>query len=329
MSSLPKFILNDTVIFVTTSIEEGLPLVAHSYMKLILESALARALQLYKVRICHFMIIGNHVHMILVVVNPEDVKNFMGRFKTESSHAINRLLGIRKKTWWCEGYDSPILLTRGDVVKEVVYTYINPVKDNLVESVDEYPGLSSWQMYNEGRQVQHCPRIRRFHIKPLESTIMTEEQQHEVAQELRNKAKERQEFVLEPNAWMDCFGITDPEERKEYNDLIRKQVREYEVARREERKKDSTTVLGRKRLIQQPMDKPYQSNRQGQRTWCICSDIVLRKIFIAWVKELVKRAREVYQRWLKFDFSEPYPPGLFPPSLPKNIEILTSTVRYW
>ena len=329
MSSLPKFILNGTAVLVTTSIEEGLPLVVHSYMQTILLSALARAQALHKVHVCHFVVQGNHVHMILVVANPSDVKDFMGRFKTETSHAINRLMGIKKKTWWCEGYDSPILLTLNDVVKEIVYTYINPAKDGLVERIDESPGLTSWQMYNEGKHVKQCPRIRRFHIEPLESPYMTEDQHDDIDLKLRSKSRERQEFVLEPDIWMDCFGITDPEERQEINDLIKNSIREYEATLKVTREKEGQTVLGREKLIRQPIDKPYRSDRQGKRTWCICGDIELRKIFISWVKELVKLAREVYQRWKAFDFSVPYPPGLFPPCLPKKADILTSVVRDW
>ena len=147
MARGPKFHPPRSVLFITTSLEEGLLLKSNPLMRLILESCLAKAQALHRVRICHFLFEETHVHIILVVDNPEDVPAFIGRFKTESAHSINRLLGRRKRTVWCEGYDSPILASPVDVIREIVYLYTNPSKDDLVDGIEEYPNFSTWENY--------------------------------------------------------------------------------------------------------------------------------------------------------------------------------------
>ena len=51
MARNPKCYVNNTAIYVTTSVQEGLPLVATSYMTLIIEGLLATAQNKYPVTI--------------------------------------------------------------------------------------------------------------------------------------------------------------------------------------------------------------------------------------------------------------------------------------
>ena len=47
------------------------------------------------------------------------------KFKTESAHAVNRLLGIRKRTIWCEGYDSPMVYKDLDrAVEKIKFCFV-------------------------------------------------------------------------------------------------------------------------------------------------------------------------------------------------------------
>jgi len=64
------------------------------------------------------------------------------------------------------------------------------------------------------------------------------------------------------------------------------------------------------------------SQKAGQRSWCLSEDRVLCREFIADMKARMELAAQVYQRWKMGDFSEPYPLGLYPPSMPKLAEPL-------
>ena len=68
-----KVFCHGTVIEVGSRVEEGLPFVATSYMKLIIESYLARAQAFYPVRLIDYIFMANHFHMHLLVDDPHQV----------------------------------------------------------------------------------------------------------------------------------------------------------------------------------------------------------------------------------------------------------------
>ena len=122
MPSNPKYTQNNTVVLITTSVEEGLIFPQNPLIKVLLLAALLRAQTLHPGCIpCHFLISTTHIHILVYVLNPDDVKGFMERFKTESSHYINRLLGRQKRTIWCASYDSPALLQESDARNWIAY----------------------------------------------------------------------------------------------------------------------------------------------------------------------------------------------------------------
>ena len=162
-----KLFLANTVVMVTFRTEEGLPLVPVRYINAIVKSALARAYELYSVEVCAVTVEQNHVHLIIRITNPETVPLFIGYIKQETSHALNRLMGRRKKTIWAEGYDSPTILDSTKVLQQIAYVLLNPVKDRLVSDMDEYPGFSSYSMMKENKIVFKTDRIFRDSIHKL------------------------------------------------------------------------------------------------------------------------------------------------------------------
>ena len=120
MPSPPRILLPKSLVLLTTRIENGLPLVCTRYMEFIIWSVFARAQYLYPIRVCAFVVMGNHLHLLVVVENPDAVAAFMDRIKTELGHAVNLLLGRRQRTvWcvWCDDYDcQPILHNFGRVL---------------------------------------------------------------------------------------------------------------------------------------------------------------------------------------------------------------------
>jgi REP element-mobilizing transposase RayT len=317
MARLPKIVVHGTALFITTSVEEGLLLPVTAAMHTILRSILARAQTLHPVRICHFLVEATHVHMLAIVDNPDDIKGFMERFKTESAHAINSLLGRKKRTVWCEGYDSPVLLTAEDVIRKLVYLYTNPAKDNLTSSISDYPGLSSWIMWRDGKHSFEAPQLRRRDVT-LSGTLRYDAVSPEGTSHT---------FTIYPDAWMECFGIPESE-RDGINRTILQKIGETERSYQHERHQANRRILGKERMLRQRLDLSYIPQRSGRKMWCICSDVALRKRFIAWAKALTVLAREIYHRWKHGDLSAKFPLGLYPPSFPKHAELINLAVAW-
>lgn len=290
-------------------------------MNLLVKSCLAHAQSLYPVRICCYLVEATHIHIVLVVDNPENIVRFMERFKTESAHRINKLLGRRKRTVWCEGYDSPPLLTHTTVIEKIIYIYSNPSKDNLEDSIENYPGLSSWKAFRAGIHEIKVPYIRRPSIEKLPKGKLTINAFKAIARILVRGAKESHIFKVEPDAWMECFGIVDKKECLAINAEIAERLKEIEEEYRLKRKEEKRTVIGREKLLSGSLDPTYVPDRKGKRMWCHSDDPIIRKTFIGWLKSQIAEAREAYEAWSQGDFSIQFPVGFFPPSSPRTANL--------
>ena len=323
MPAPPRLLLPKTLVFITTRIEEGLPLIPAAFMRCILEGILARAQALFPVRMVAHKFMFNHLHLLMVVANPDDIVAFMDRVKTESAHAINRLLGRRRRTVWQAGYDSPTVLTIADAVAKLAYLYTNAQRAGLEDTIEAYPGLSSWQMFKSGVTQKVCKWIRRTMITKLAKRRLSVSEQEELAAKLSKLATEEHTLRLEPDAWLNCFGVTNPEEIQRYREEVIKAVRDEEARLRQERQEAGKRVVGKARLLAQPIDTPFTPKSFGRRMWCICEDGKLRKEFIQFVKGLIAEGRAVLALWRMGDATAQYPPGLFPPSMPKGANLIT------
>ena len=317
-----KYHPHGSVLFTTFSIEEGLLLLSNPLCETILKGCLARAQHLYPVRISHFLVEATHLHLIMTVDNPADVAAFIRHFKTETAHLLNNLLGRQKRTIWCEGYDSPVVLSLRRALMAISYLYANPAKDNLEESIDRYPGLSSWKMFVKGEHTRRWKWIHRPSVRALPRESHGLRGYTKEAEHLLEISKTEHEFRLEPNAWMEAYGVTDPAEQASLNQRLIERVRLLEKRAARKRAKTGRRVMGRERLQQQRLDTHYRPQRSGKRMWCLSENRSLRRHFIHFFRELMAEARRISQKWRLGDFSESYPPGLYPPSMPKLAEPL-------
>jgi REP element-mobilizing transposase RayT len=318
-----KYHPHGSVLFATFSIEQGILLLCNPLCEAIIKSCLARAQFMYPVRVVAFLIEGTHIHLVLVVDNPDDVPAFIRHFKTESAHALNRILGRRKRTIWCEGYDSPVVLTPLRTLMVLTYIYSNPAKDDLEKSIDRYPGVSSWKMFTKGEHKKSWKRIRRPAYKALTPDVHNLSGYTREAQRLLADSKKSHTFVLDPNAWLVAFGITSKEDQDRYNQRLIERVRTVEEREQKKRERLGKKVMGAEKLRNQCFDTTRLSSRAGKRMWCMSENRDLRIRFIEFLKSLFAEARSIRERWKVGDYSLPYPLGLYPPSMPKLAEPLT------
>ncbi len=322
MAKRMKYHPHGSVLFCTFTLEEGLLLLSNPLCLAIIQSCLARAQALCPVKVSHILTEATHVHLIIVVDNPDDVSGFIRNFKVESAHMLNRLLGRDKRTVWCEGYDSPIVLTPIRALAAIAYLYANPAKDNLEKSIDLYPGFSSWKMFLKGNLVASWKRLRRFQFHKLRESDHCLDGYTREAHRLLTESDDRQHFILEPNAWMEAFGIHHPEEQKRVNTRLIERIRALEQRAERLRKKTGKTVLGRIRMLHERLSTTHRSQRSGRRMWCLSEKRSVRVRFISFFKQLMRKARSVRQLWLTGDMTVKYPPGLYPPSMPKLANVL-------
>ena len=318
-----KYFRHNDCILATSRTEEGLPFVASLVMNLLIWGILAKARSMYQIKVCHALFMANHFHMLLVVDNPEHVSEFIRYVKCETAHAVNRLLGRRRKTVWLEGSDTPILLTADDVIRYIVYIYLNPVKANLVERIEDYPGVSTWKMFFTGRTKKSCKKIPRAAIKQLPFAALNIREQELLQREYLDVACKSFEFILEPYAWLESFPELQGMDLEQIRDEIINRVKEEERECAAKRQSEQKFVAGPSALRKQSMLKEHTPKKHSMRMICISSDIGLRKQFISTYRSLCKIAEEVYRCWKLGELKWQIPPGFVSPKLPTLVSAIT------
>lgn len=308
-----KLFISSALYEVTFRVQEGLPFIAAPFMRMIVLSYLAKAQTLYPVKIIGFMVMSNHVHMMISAQNPENIKDFVGYFKGETSKAINRLLGRRQRSVWCSRYDSPVILCAQKAVERLVYYYTNPQKAHLVATIDDYPNLSSWQDLLDGGGKHICPYLPRTSIPTLRTVRLSLHQQNKLLQELKSGARGHHTLVIEPNAWMNCFEETRDRDPEEIKQIIIDQVREVERQLRRSRAENNCPVVGPGALLQQHMDQAHTPKKFATKMICLSSCRRKRMAYIEWFKLQSDKALSVCKGMRLPDFSALLPAGMFLP----------------
>ena len=199
MSNNGKLFIHNTLVEICFRLEDSLYFTSTPYMKEIFISCLATAQTMYKLQICHFVLMANHLHMLVVVEDTTSVSNVVGYLKKETAHAINRLLGRKRHTVWNADYDSPTILDYDTAISRIVYLYTNPQKANLVDKIEHYPNCNSWEAFQNNGCVINTKRIPRDAYTKLPRGTLSLKQQIDFTNALKSKAKRK--------CKLDCFGI--------------------------------------------------------------------------------------------------------------------------
>lgn len=320
MPSPAKEFIHGKTYFITFRTEEGLPFVAVPLINEIIWSCIAKAQKIYPQTIHGFCAQANHQHLVIGCINPEQVPAFIGYLKQESSHAINRLLGRRRKTVWAEGYDSPIILDYEKFLFCLAYVKLNPLKDLLVSNMESFKGISTWDFFKKDRSSRKARAFSRDSIKKLKNPTQPWLESENALKNLYEKNKTSLEVKFNFYSWKDSFpetrGLTDLEIRK----MMLEHLNNYEAA-----------LLQRPEMIKkyqdhskQSMLKTYVPKKYGKKMICVSYFKELRSDYIHYFKKKVAQAKHVYKLWKIGDFSLPYPLGLFAPHLPRTVNLLPS-----
>ena len=303
----PKVFVRGTLVELTCRIEEGLPFAPNDLIKVLLINVLARAQTYYPVKIVSYVIMGNHIHILIVVEDPKDVPKFVGYLKRESAYYVNRLLGREKHTVWCEGYDSPVILDSETAISRLKYIYLNPVNAGLCMKGSDWP-LSSAYERNEIR----VKRIPRNKVSKLPSEELTKSEITKLCLNLKYSGEEVYTLKVEPDAWMACFTETMDRNPKELNEYLSKEI-EREESRIDRERENPPPKLST--LQVQNIRQEYQPKKFGKRMICLGSSKEIRVKYLGWYKDLCKKLPRFLKKTKEEVISRlsHYPPGFFAP----------------
>lgn len=171
---------------------------------------------------------SNHHHTVLYDREGRVVE-FMEHLHRLTAKAMNNLRGRGENFWSNEAPSLVRLVDRADVLSKLTYAATNPVKDNLVERVHQWPGVNSLSaLLNRRELVARRPRHFFRANGPMPASVVLE-------------------FVI-PAELGDADAVR--------NDL-RRSVAEAELRFARERAKTGARVLGRRGVLRQsPLARP-------------------------------------------------------------------------
>ena len=303
---------NNSVVHITNRTTHGLPFSCSPLLEALILGIMARAQSLYPVTLCHFLWMGNHYHMLLSG-RPTLISPFIGYIDGEVAKAIKRLIpGFFPGNVWHDRFKEQRLATSASVLEMISYLYNNPCRAGLVDSIVDYPGISSYKAFVS----DDFSLLTRYHRPGLLSPLSRQKP----LTYLRGLHKQHpgnacpfHTLTVSPYAWKSCFKDTKEESLDSLKQRILSQVA-TDCARHRAARHGS--VVGEFALRSARMDRPHIPRSKKTTPFIICSDRELRKSLIRDYQRFCRRCRQAWSQF-KLNFSShllPLPYGAFPPT---------------
>jgi hypothetical protein len=157
---------------------------------------------------------GNHPHIIVVAKDKKACTQFYGELQKQLTEAVKRLCGLEHLTLWKSNGTSVIAYHDEETVcYRIAYLYANPARADLVDTIQDYPGFSSWREFKrnkdslEAASSEEYQWIRAPFIEQLPRLAVNRIEDMQICGRWKKIAKDSHELVVEPNAWMRAFKI--------------------------------------------------------------------------------------------------------------------------
>ena len=82
---------------------------------------------------------------------------------------------------------------------------------------DEYEGVNSWRRFTTGNHPKEHKLTPRDEFTYLTTPIQNERGYEIAAARVLATTEQKESLTLEPTAWLEAYGITDPKEQLKWN----------------------------------------------------------------------------------------------------------------
>jgi hypothetical protein len=307
---------------IVTRARRGLPLPPNRLTNTILAGIISRTQRHDEVTLCNYVYMNNHSHKHVIPKDPAFFPRFYGEISKKITDSLRTLLGRRTLRIWEDRATVMVMAELEDCIKRLIYVFTNPTKAGLVDKIEDYPGLNSWNAFitcppSVEAEVSQETRWFPVALLPrLRSTTLSENEAKKICEEMSaSEDSVSHKLVVKPFAWLAQFGITASEEIEAIRQKVIRGVRELEAEYRTQRAKDKKQVLGEERVKTVPYLKPHTPKLRERKIFLICSNKELRIRFLSYFESIFAKCKESYQK-VRRGITAVWPPGTFTPWLP-------------
>lgn len=302
-------------------VKAGLPFRPGRLVNALIEGIIARAQRDKKVTICHYVWMGNHVHIILVTQDPQSCVDFYQEIQKKLTDAFKRLLGQHRLSMWEGDAVLAQILDLDKAIDRVAYLYANPSRANLVDSIGEYPGVTSFKAFMGADTLNYeytvdVPWLRLPWLKRLKALFLSQHDEHQYLAQILPKDAQCFPLVLQPNAWMEAFKVGLDEDVASVNQGIIERLGEKELEARIKRKSQGKRTPSKINLFKERIFAPHTPSKRERRIYVLSNCKKLRVAFVSAVKEFCARCSLCYQMLKEGIENIPWPSQAFRPAAP-------------
>lgn len=269
-------------------------------MNQIVIGALARAKRLYGVRVCFFVCVSNHMHLLVAVKDAQQLAKFMGHFSSKLAREVGRLTGWREKIFGRRYQAIVVSHEEAAQLERLRYGLSHGAKEDLVERPRDWPGVHAVRALVEGEVLEGLwfDRTQEYAARRRGETFGL----------LQYATREILE--LDP---LPCWQHLSEEERRR---RVASMVADIEAEAATRRKRTGLRPLGPGAILaQNPLLRPERTKKSPAPAFHAASHIVRRELR-GFYAEFVAAYRDAAQKIRAGVLHVAFPLGSFPPALP-------------
>lgn len=296
---------------------EYLPFQQFEFIKYLLRSSMARAQMLTGTKICHYVWMGNHCHLIVVPRHQNSLSRFYGILQKSCTDWLKALLGSRQLSLWSSRPAVIALLDSETVAKRIAYLYANPARAGISPTISAYAGLNSYSEWIEAMEansnftsISPALKVHPKHLPSLkvEQRISESDDQRLCSQISSTADNKGWELKICPNAWATRFGIENAQELSNLNHRALELTKNYELSTASAHSKKVKNRIQKKYRIFCPY---YAPQKYSRKIFVIGANSDERRRFIAAHDRICEKAHLLYQTKYQRGEYVKWPPGIF------------------
>jgi hypothetical protein len=220
---------------------------------------------------------------------------------------------------WAERFDSPAVLDIDKALELFAYCSLNPLKDGLVSSMQEYPGVSSYPSLMKGENVIPAKSIPRDKVSPLADPTNPQRENRSLSDYLSSNEFQDLSITLAPEELRLGFASTKDSSPEQFRQRLLETIAKYEHIYLVEQA--GAPPLGVTKLLSSSLLAPRNPPIKGIKMICLSCCKELRQAFILSFRRIKALCRETFRKW-RSGHIVPYPPGMFAPHPPRLTNLI-------
>lgn len=309
-----RYIQSKSVYEICFRAREGIPLPCREEINFLVECALAWALRDSPVKVCSIVVMGNHIHLLVVVYDPNKAVKFYGELMKRLTDSIKRYTEKKHLRIWESRAMVALVADPKACIERIKYFYLNPARANLVKSIDVYPGVSSWEAFKDSN-----PDSKTVVEKLLPKIHLTEISRPSIHSLMSKKPQNGfYKLKIHPFAWIEAYPEYSLEPEKIRFEII-DEIKSTEEFFANKRAKEKIVLRTIKELKTQRVLSPFTPQKYERKVFVLSSDKDLRISLIDKILTLSEKCKKLYQLWKQGIEPLDWPSGMFKPRTPHYV----------